>query len=153
MRSLLLAAALLAGCGSSVAKERLPTYSPGLAHVPACAHAGPPIGLPIRAPQRFPPHFPFPDGTDLVRTAPLLHGVHGVGVYGYIPSASFARTVHFFPRELPKAGFRVLAVEIDSPHDSEGTYQGRGYQGRWALQSIPGCKAMHIGVSAVRLHK
>jgi len=151
---LLVSLIILAGCGASAGANRPHqslslAYSPARAHVPACTHAG----SPIRLPAHFPAQFPVPAGTDLVRAAPLLHGVRGIGVYGYVPSASFVGTVHFFPREVKKAGFSVLALEIDTPNDSEGTYQGHGYQGRWALNSIPGCKAMRIGISAVRIGK
>lgn len=137
---------LLAGCGSSAPSSVSQQYVPARAHVPPCTHAA----RAVRLPAHFPPQFPFPTGTTITRTGPLPHGVLGVGVYGFVPSSTFAGTVHYFPREVAKAGFKVLAVEVDSPHDSEGTYRGHGYAGRWALQSIPGCRAMHIGVSAVR---
>lgn len=65
-----------------------------------------------------------------------------------MPSSSFSATVTFFKTQVPKAGFKVLYFEVDTPHDSEGTYRGHNYQGRWQLQAIPGCRAMRFAASA-----
>ncbi|HEX6510608.1 MAG TPA: hypothetical protein VF221_23510 [Chloroflexota bacterium] len=118
-------------------------YSPSTAKVAACAHAGKAIALPAE----FPRAFPFPRGTVIDRTKPLLKGQ--IGIYGYVPSAGFASTVTFFRREVPRAGFKLLGFEVDAPNDSEGTYQGRGKIGRWQLRSLPACRAaMSFAASA-----
>jgi hypothetical protein len=54
--------------------------------------------------------------------------------------------VHFYPTVLPNKGYNVLHVEIDAPHDSEGSFHGHGYYGGWSMQSIPGCKAMRLQI-------
>lgn len=148
-----------AGCGtsSSSASTRRPLpgsaapgdaflYSPTAAGIASCAHPGKAIALP----SDFPRAFPFPYGTDIDRIgrgAPLLKGQ--VGIYGFVPSGSFASTVNFFKAQVPRQGFKRLDFEVDSPNDSEGTYQGHGKIGRWQLRSIPGCPhAMTFAASA-----
>lgn len=153
----------LAGCGSGGTKTSVATptapallshtyiYSPALARVPACLHAGK-----ARAwPHAFPSAFPVPPGTAITGQRVPLGGGHAAS--GYVPSKSFLQTVLFFRREVPRAGFRILDFESDAPHDSEGTYTGFGYIGRWQLKSLlTACKgAMFFQVSAVpsKAHK
>lgn len=105
-------------------------------------------GKPIRLPAAFPRQFPFLPGTDIDATHPLLTKQQ-IGIYGYVPSRSFASTVNFYKVQVPRRGFRLVYLEVDSPNDSEGTYQGHGSVGRWQLQSLPGCsRAMRFSVSA-----
>lgn len=110
-----------------------------------CAHAGKPIPLPAS----FPKQFPFPPGTVIDRTA-KLHAAKGqIGIYGFVPSSSFASTVNFFKTLVVSKGFKRLYFEADSPHDSEGTYKGFGKIGVWRLAAIAGCpKAMNFQASA-----
>lgn len=147
MKRLLAVTLLLAGCGSPAASHSSDSgyhYVPADAKVPACAHAGKPIALP----SAFPRQFPFPPGTDIDATHPLT-SKHQIGIYGYVPSSGFASTVNFFKVQVPKHGFKLVYLEVDSPNDSEGTYQGHGEVGRWQLQSLPGCSgAMRFAVSA-----
>jgi hypothetical protein len=118
-------------------------YQPKLARVAPCAHAGKAIALP----KAFPARFPFPRGTAINRTKPLLKGQ--IGIYGYVPSTGFVATVNFFKREVVRAGFKLVGFEVDSPNDSEGTYRGYGKIGRWQLRSLPGCtKAMAFSASS-----
>jgi hypothetical protein len=143
-----LALALLlsqAGCGASSPSHSAGyRYEPKSANVPACAHAGKPIQLPAT----FPRQFPFLPGTDIDATHPLLTKQQ-IGIYGYVPSSGFASTVNFYKVQVPKRGFKLVYLEVDSPNDSEGTYQGHGSVGRWQLQSLPGCpRAMRFSVSA-----
>jgi hypothetical protein len=146
--SVALACALLvAGCGSGSAANPTPVsltsyhYSPASAGVPACAHSTQAKPLPAS----FPKAFPFPPGTSINGTAPI-RGM--TGITGYVPSKSFATTVNFFKKQVPKAGFKLLDFEVDSPHDSEGTYRGHGKTGRWQLVAIEGCHAMRFSASA-----
>ena len=155
----------LAGCGSSgaapkpVVATRAPSsipassyryrYRPMLARVPACTHTGK-----ARAwPAHFPTQFPVLPGTLIDGYRVPVGG--GIAASGYVPSRSFRSTVQFFQRQVPRAGFTVLDTEVDAPHDSEGTYAGFGYIGRWALRSLlTGCKgAMFFEVSAVPAKK
>lgn len=109
----------------------------------ACAHAGKPIALP----GTFSILFPFPRGTTILRTKPLLKGQ--IGIYGFVPSSGFVSTVNFFKREVVRAGFKLVGFEVDAPNDSEGTYRGHGKIGRWQLRSLPGCvKAMAFSASS-----
>jgi hypothetical protein len=133
----------LAGCGSSSGSSPTATattnsfaYNPAHAHVPPCAHAGAPIALF----GNFPKSFPFPPGTSITGHRVPIGG--GIAEIGFIPAATFTAGVKFFPNELPHAGYKVLHVEIDAPHDSEGSYQGHGYLGGWSLRSISGCKGV-----------
>jgi hypothetical protein len=120
-------------------------YNPHKAAVAACAHAGRPIPLPAA----FPGQFPFPPGTVLDRTAQLNAAKHQIGIYGFVPSSSFPSTVNFFKRMVVAKGFKRLYFEVDSPHDSEGTYKGFGKVGVWRLEALPGCpKAMNFSASA-----
>ena len=117
-------------------------YRPSAARIPTCAHAGKAIPFP----KHFPSNFPVPPGTAITGKRVPIGG--GIAATGFVPMHSFAATVHFFPTQLPKAGFKVLHLEIDTPHDSEGSYQGHGYLGGWSLRSIPGCAAMVFQASA-----
>ena len=131
---------------SAAGSPRYP-YLPRQANVAACAHAGHAIALPAL----FPTRFPFPRGTVINHTKPLLKGQ--IGVYGYVPSRTFASTVNFFRREVVRAGFTLIGFEVDSPNDSEGTYRGYGKIGRWQLRSLPGCaSAMAFSASAEPVH-
>ena len=145
----------VAGCGSATAttvvKHGQPAPATGQRYVPsqgniaACAHAGKAIPLPAA----FPTAFPFPAGTVIDRSGRLLHGQKGVGVYGFVPSATFASTVNFFKRQVVISGFKVLYFQVDTPHDSEGQYRGFGKVGEWQVRALPGCRrAMSIAVSA-----
>lgn len=96
------------------------------------------VGKAIALPAGFPRQFPFPHGTYLDKTRPLMFK-HQIGIYGYVPSPSFATTVNFFKNQVPKQGFKRLDFEVDSPNDSEGRYQGFGKIGAWALRSLPQC--------------
>lgn len=135
----------LVGCGSASPSHLAGyRYAPNGANVPPCAHAGKPIKLPATFPRRF----PFLPGTDIDATHPLLTKQQ-IGIYGYVPSHGFASTVNFYKDQVPKRGFKLIYFEVDSPNDSEGTYQGHGSVGRWQLQSTPGCpRAMRFSVSA-----
>lgn len=140
-----MALVLFVGCGesSSASHPAGYTYDPSAAKIAACAHAGKPIALPAA----FPRAFPFPHGTDIDATRHLLKGQ--IGIYGFVPSTGFADTVNFFKTRVPKAGFKLVSFEVDSPNDSEGTYQGDGKVGRWQLRSLPGCpRAMSFAASA-----
>jgi hypothetical protein len=140
-RSVVAVAFLLAGCGSSASNSY--RYVPAAAKIPSCAHAGKAIALP----SAFPHQFPFPAGTDIDATHPLF--THQIGIYGFVPSHTFAETVNFFKNQVPKQGFKLVDFEVDSPNDSEGTYQGHGKLGRWQLRSMPSCKgAMIFSVSS-----
>jgi hypothetical protein len=127
-----MAAVLITESVSAAGSPRYP-YLPRQANVAACAHAGHAIALP----RSFPAQFPFPRGTVINHTKPLLKGQ--IGVYGYVPSRTFTSTVTFFRREVVRAGFTLIGFEVDSPNDSEGTYRGYGKVGRWQLRSLPGC--------------
>lgn len=152
-KAALVALALLpAGCGkstsapSNAAGNSTPayTYAPSAAKVPACTKAGKAIPLP----KKFPHQFPFPRGTLIESTKPLILKQQ-IGIYGYVPSKGFAPTVTFFKTQVPKHGFKRLDFEVDEPNDSEGVYRGFGTIGRWKLASIPGCKgAMRFSASA-----
>ncbi len=147
MKRLMVMMLVLAGCGSSATSHSSTSgyrYVPANAKVPACARAGKPIPLPAA----FPRQFPFVIGTDIDATHPLS-SKHQIGIYGYVPSSGFAATVNFFKVQVPREGFKLVYLEVDSPNDSEGTYQGHGQVGRWQLQSLPGCPgAMRFAVSA-----
>lgn len=142
---------LLVGCGGSSSTAK-PTskpvaasfqYRPAAANVPACAHAGKALAFP----KTFPQNFPVPPGTALTGQRVPIGG--GIAATGFVPSTSFKATVQFFPREVKRAGFKMLHLEVDAPHDSEGVYQGHGYVGGWALQAIASCPgAMRIQISA-----
>ncbi|HEX8918460.1 MAG TPA: hypothetical protein VF898_08150 [Chloroflexota bacterium] len=119
-----------------------PVYRPSAARIPACAHAGKAVSFP----QHFPASFPVPSGTAITGKRVPIGG--GIAATGFVPMHSFAATVHFIPTQLPKVGFTVLHLEIDTPHDSEGSYQGHGYVGGWSLRAISGCAAMVFQVSA-----
>jgi hypothetical protein len=134
MISAVIALVLFAQGVSAAGASRYP-YVPRQAKVAACAHAGRAIALPAA----FPSRFPFPRGTILDHTKPLLK--RQIGVYGYVPSRNFVSTVTFFRREVVRAGFTLIGFEVDSPNDSEGTYRGYGKVGRWQLRSLPGCAA------------
>jgi hypothetical protein len=135
-------ALLFTQCVSAAGSSQYP-YMPRQAKVAVCAHAGRAIALPAA----FPPQFPFPRGTILDHTKPLLK--RQIGVYGYVPSTNFVATVTFFRREVVRAGFALIGFEVDSPNDSEGTYRGYGKIGRWQLRSLPGCAtAMAFSASA-----
>lgn len=146
----------LAGCGSSGASPantptaaatlpRLQVYDAAAAHLPACAGAGRAVALPAH----FPAQFPFPRGTAITSSGPLSFGVKGVGIHGFVPSTSFAVTVNFFKMEVPHTGFKLLHFEVDTPHDSEGTYSGYGRVGVWQLRAIAGCPgAMRFDASS-----
>jgi len=111
--------------------------------LPACAHAGKRIAVP----RAFPRQFPLPSGTVIDATKHLAKGQ--IGIYGFVPSHTFASTVNFFKILVPRHGFKVLNLEADFPHDSEGTYQGYGKVGRWQIRSIAGCpRAMTFAASA-----
>jgi hypothetical protein len=90
--------------------------------------------------------FPVPPGTAITGKRVPIGG--GIAATGFVPMHGFAATVHFFPNRLPRAGFKVLHLEIDTPHDSEGSYRGHGFVGGWSLRAIPGCAAMAFQVSA-----
>ena len=132
---------VVSGCGSSTQSPVGPgtlsndTYSPITAQKPACEKVGKAIVLP----RTFPRRFPFPKGTYLYGTKPLLFK-NQIGIYGYVPSPSFATTVNFFKDQVPKQGFKRIDFEGDSPNDSEGRYEGFGKIGAWALRSLPTCK-------------
>lgn len=137
---------LVSACGASgslVKTKKTPgaatvaslAYAPAAAKRPPCAGAGKAIALP----KGFPYQFPFPRGTYLNKSKPLMFK-HQIGIYGYVPSPSFAVTVNFFKNEVPKQGFKRLDFEVDSPNDSEGRYQGYGKIGAWQLRSLPNCK-------------
>jgi hypothetical protein len=73
----------------------------------------------------------------------------GSARYGYVPSRDFASTVNFFKSEVVAKGFKLVYFEVDSPHDSEGTYKGFGKLGVWRLAAIPECpRAMMFSASA-----
>jgi hypothetical protein len=138
-------AGVVIACPARVSASGQPRYSygPKQARVVTCAHAGKPIALPAA----FPAQFPFPRGTTIDQTKPLLKGQ--IGIYGYVPSGGFVSTVNFFKREVVRAGFKLVGFEVDSPNDSEGTYRGHGKIGRWQLRSLPGCsKAMAFSASS-----
>jgi hypothetical protein len=149
-----IAGLLVTGCGSSASPPVTPTqpappsslaYVPSQGKVAACAHAAKAIPLPAR----FPAEFPFPANTIIDRTGALPHGQKGVGIYGFVPSTGFAATVNFFRHQVPRHGFKLLYLEVDSPHDSEGQYRGFGQVGEWQLRALPGCPlAMSLAVSA-----
>lgn len=111
------------------------TYSPTRAQKPACVK----VGKAITLPPGFPRRFPFPRGTYLDKTKPLMFK-NQIGIYGYVPSSSFVSTVNFFKNQVPKQGFKRIDFEVDSPNDSEGRYQGYGKIGAWSLRSLPDCK-------------
>jgi hypothetical protein len=87
-----------------------------------------------------------PPGTAITGKRVPIGG--GIAATGFIPMPSFQATVQFFPREIRKAGFKVTDLEVDSPHDSEGAYRGKGYIGGWAVRAIGGCPAMTLQISA-----
>ena len=136
----------LCGCGTSHTSAP-PSYHYDLrkAAAPSCAHAGKPIPLPAA----FPKQFPFPSGTVIDRTA-RLHAAKGqIGIYRYVQSTSFKSTVNFFKSHVVAKGFKLVYFEVDSPHDSEGTYKGFGKLGVWQLAAIAACpKAMVFSASA-----
>ncbi len=134
MSSAAIAVIWFAECVSAAGSSRYP-YVPRQSKVAACAHAGPAIALPAA----FPTQFPFPRGTIINHTKPLLK--RQIGIYGFVPSRNFTSTVTFFRREVVRAGFALIGFEVDSPNDSEGTYRGYGKVGRWQLRSLPGCAA------------
>jgi hypothetical protein len=134
---------LISGCGTSSSSGRQGatsgkttyTYAAGSAQKPPCVAVRKAIALPAG----FPRQFPFPRGTYLYKTKPLIFK-HQIGIYGYVPSPSFATTVNFFKNQVPKQGFKRLDFEVDTPNDSEGRYQGFGKIGAWALRALPACK-------------
>ncbi len=132
---------VVSGCGGSSASSNGTrtatsyTYSPAKAQRPTCVK----VGKAITLPSGFPARFPFPRGTYLDKTKPLIFK-NQIGIYGYVPSASFVATVNFFKNQVPKQGFKRIDFEVDSPNDSEGRYQGFGKIGAWALRSLPDCK-------------
>lgn len=143
---------LISGCGtsgSSGAQSKSSgsgdyRYDLSAARQPSCVKVGKAIALPAG----FPRQFPFPHGTYLYKTKPLIFK-HQIGIYGYVPSPSFATTVNFFKNQVPKQGFKRLDFEVDTPHDSEGRYQGFGKIGAWALRALPACKGfMDFSASA-----
>lgn len=132
---------VVSGCGGSstsssgTATATTYAYSPAGAQKPGCVKVGKAITLPAG----FPSRFPFPRGTYLDKTKPLIFK-NQIGIYGYVPSQSFVATVNFFKNQVPKQGFKRIDFEVDSPNDSEGRYQGFGKVGAWALRSLPDCK-------------
>ena len=153
MRVFLVATACLlivTGCGAKNNSARVSNqttglnvhYHPAQARVPACAHAGKAVAFPAN----FPQNFPVPPGTAITGHRTPIGG--GIAATGFVPARSFKQTVNFFPPQLKRAGFKVLHREVDAPHDSEGSYEGHGYLGGWALRAMPGCAAMTIQISA-----
>lgn len=144
-RRLALVPVLLLACvAPASAQTQTPVQLTGHAatKLPACAHAGKRIAVP----HAFPHQFPFPSGTVIDATKHLAKGQ--IGIYGFVPSHTFSATVNFFKILVPRHGFKVLNLEADFPHDSEGTYQGYGKVGRWQIRSIAGCpRAMTFAAS------
>lgn len=95
-------------------------------------------------PSAFPHDFPVIPGTSIGSQRVPIGG--GIAVAGASPSKSFNESVHFYPRVLPSRGYTVLHVEIDAPHDTEGSFRGHGLEGGWSMQSIPGCPAMRLQI-------
>lgn len=138
---------LLAGCGSQVpattgagAAQVPATTAAGapaaptiqaFAQLPACANAGTTIPLPAK----FPAAFPLPPGTVVIsqeeRSGERI-------IINTVAPSDVKSVAEFFERELPKAGFTPGEGESE-PGEAESSFEGKGYRGRWKVNSVNGC--------------
>ena len=136
-------ASLVAGCGDS--SKPATGSQPSAAHLPSCAHVSKAIPLPAG----FPTQFPLPCGTAITSHRKGFYGA--AVIHGVIPSSSFAGSLAFFMREVPRAGFKLSEADSEPPREGEAGYRGHGYVGRWKIHSIAGCStALTLDASAAK---
>jgi hypothetical protein len=137
MRARAVAAAglsLLSGCGGGGGE--------GAAEKEREAKAATSVGLPscnakatsAPLPASFPRTFPLPADTIVTSVG---QGGGGTFVRGVVPM-SLKQAAAFFTQRVPAAGFR--AGEADSePWEAESEFSGKGVEGKWKVNELPGC--------------
>jgi hypothetical protein len=134
-RSLVLLAALAAGCGGGDGTVG--------GTLPDCAQESRRAELPAG----LPPELPLP--TDLVLTdAQRLRQGH-FHLRGVV-RGDLGGVAGFFKRRLPENGFALGRGDAEA-HEQEGPFTGRGYRGSWRVVKHPGeCPVVAVFVVLIR---
>jgi hypothetical protein len=137
MKALAVAAAgsfLLSGCGGdggeSEAQKEREAKAAASAGLPSCDAKATSAALPAA----FPPEFPLPPGTVLTSAG---EGGGGTFVRGVVPM-SLNEAANFFRKQLPKAGFEPGQADSE-PWEAESEFSGKGVEGKWKVNELPGC--------------
>jgi hypothetical protein len=130
-----LALVILAGCGGgekegekTSGEPKRPAAAQGL---PSCNARATGTALP----ETFPRDFPLPRGTVVTEAQRLP--AEGASVRGVVPMG-LKQAAAFFTRRVPAVGF--IAGEADSePWEAESEFSGKGIEGKWKVNELPGC--------------
>jgi hypothetical protein len=131
----LLAAAILAGCGGGesgkdkTADKQLPASG---APTPVCTSQ---VTDPATVPAAFPADFPLPDGA-VVYGSERRSGGRAI-VYAVVDSDVKA-VLKQLQVAMKGAGFTLTEGEVED-RDAESNWTGNGYTGRWAIREVAGC--------------
>jgi len=124
----------LAGCGggsgeSEAEKEREAEAAPS-PRLPSCDAKTTTTTLPAT----FPRDFPLPANTVVTSVG---QGAGGTFVRGVLP-LSLKQAADFFREQVPKAGFEPGEADSE-PWEAESEFSGKGVEGKWKVNELPGC--------------